>query len=83
MLIEEINAKQPNIDAIESKLKTIAEEFETALVASFPHDQLPKMIEEIKKNYGKSPVTDQVLEKVLIRQLHQKYHFPELTLFAI
>lgn len=83
LLIEEINSKQPGIDFVENHLKSIAAELETALVASFPQEKLSELIEEIKTGFGRMSPTNQVVEKILIRKLHQKFRLPELTLFAL
>jgi predicted phage-related endonuclease len=82
MIIEDINSKQLPVDEIEARLKKIAGEFEISLIADFSDQEREQIIKKVKEEYGKLNITDELLQKILIRKLYEKFNLPELTLFA-
>ncbi len=83
ILIDDINSKQLNTGEIETRLSEIASEFDLSLVADFTDAARQKIINEAQAEYPKYKITDQVMQKILIRKCYRKFGLPELTLFAL
>ena len=83
VLIEEISEHFKSIDDIEERLSEIAREFELSLVADFTDNERQEIIDLVKVEYPAYDLTDQLMQRILIRKCYQKFGFPELTLFAL
>lgn len=82
ILANDIKQKQLPIDDIEARLAAIAADFNLALVADITDDKRAEIIKQAKFEHANYKLTDELLQKIVIRKLYQKYGLPQLTLFA-
>lgn len=82
-LLDDVKQKNLSADLIESRLADIRAELEKSLVATVTPDERSTLIAAIETEYGKFKLTDEVMEKVIIRKLREKFNLPELTLYAL
>jgi len=81
-LMSDAKDKQLSSDTIENRLKEIADNLNSTLVAVVPEADRQLFEKDIAAEYAKFKLTPELHEKVYLRKLYQRCYLPELTLFA-
>lgn len=67
----------------EDQLRAIAEPFNRALVESAGPDDLAAVTTHISRDFGTHKFSDEVIKKLLVKRLYERYDLPQLTLYNL
>lgn len=82
-LADNIRQNGLQMDDIEDRLRALKLPLESSFNEAVDDDEKAAMLETIKREYAKIRLTDETRQKVLIKQIREKFGLPDLTLFAI
>lgn len=79
--IDDVQSYRLSIDSIEENLGNLARELEISLVISVTEGERAEMIESVRAERNGHFTNDEIIQKILMKKLYQKFNLPELTLF--